>query len=90
MSQTRKRLFLLCAHRSVREIMAASLIAAYARDEWDIWMAPGHVEKQEMDLVRHVLNEIHIPLLDSPHTIEPSFDLSWDEGIVICDGATNQ
>ena len=88
MSENSKRIFLLCAHRSVRE-MAASLLAALAPRTWDIWMAPGNFAASEVALVRQVLDEIHIPLL-SPQTAEPSFDRSWDEGIVLCSGATDQ
>ncbi len=89
MSENSKRIFLLCAHRSVREVMAASLLAALAPRTWDIWMAPGTFAASEVALVRQVLSEIHIPLL-SPQTAEPSFDRSWDEGIVLCSGATDQ
>jgi len=88
MSQARKRLLLLCAHRSVREMMAASLLAAHALDAWDIWIAPGSFKSRGIALVRQVLEEVHVPLL-SPPTSEPSFDRSWDEGIVLCSGVTD-
>lgn len=90
MDQARKRLLFLCAHRSVRELMAASLLAAQVREPWDIWIAPGVFDDQEVALVRQVLEEVHVPFLASPQTAEPSFHLSWDEGIVLCSGATDQ
>ena len=90
MNTTSKRLFFLCAHRSIREVMAASLLAAQAPGKWDIWIAPGTFAASEVALVRQVLDEVHIPLLSSPQTTEPSFDRFWDEGIVLCSGATDQ
>ncbi len=90
MGENRKRILFLCAHRSVREIMAASLLAAQAFVEWDIWIAPGTFGAQEIALVRRVLDEIHIPLLSPFQIAEPSFDRSWDEGIVLCNGAADQ
>jgi hypothetical protein len=90
MSETNKRLLFLCAHRSVRELMAASLLAAQAHEEWDIWIAPGAFAEEDVALVRQVLNEGHVPLLFSPQTAEPSFDHFWDEGIVLCSGVTDQ
>ncbi len=89
MSQEQRILF-LCAQRSVRELMAASLLAALEQKSWDIWIAPAPFPSDEVALVRQVLDEIHVPLLLSPQTAEPSFDESWDEGIVLCSGATDQ
>ncbi len=90
MNEASKRILFLCAHRSVRELMAASLLAAQAPQEWDIWIAPGTFATQDIVLVRQVLDEVHIPLLTSLQTAEPSFHRSWDEGIVLCSGATDQ
>ncbi len=90
MSENRKRILFLCAYRSVREIMAASLLAAQASVEWDIWIVPGTFGTEEVALVRRVLDEIHIPLLSPLHIAELSFDRSWDEGIVLCSGAADQ
>ncbi|GHO61794.1 hypothetical protein KSC_006860 [Ktedonobacter sp. SOSP1-52] len=89
-SKKQKRILFLCAHRSVRELMAASLLAAQKQNEWDIWIAPAFVPSNEVAFVRQVLDEVHVPLLASPQTAEPSLDHSWDEGIVLCSGATNQ
>ncbi len=89
MNQTRQRLFFLCAHRSVREVIAASVLAALAQ-EWDIWIAPGHFDDQGMNFAGHVLGEIRIPLLAPLQTTEPTVEHSWTEGIVICSGVTDQ
>ncbi len=90
MSENRKHILFLCAHRSVREIMAASLLTAQAHEEWDIWIAPGTFVVEDVALACQVLNEVHIPFLSSPQTAEPSFERSWDEGIVLCSGAADQ
>ena len=90
MSENSKRIFFLCAHRSIRELMAASLLAAQTRALWDIWIAPGTFAAQDVAQVYQVLDEIHLPLLLSPQTAEPSFGLFWDEGIVLCSGAADQ
>ncbi len=90
MSESSKRIFSLCAHRSVRELLAASLLAAQTRESWDIWIAPGTFAPQDVALVRQVLDEIHLPLLLSPQTAEPSSGLFWDKGIVLCSGAADQ
>ncbi|GHO60466.1 hypothetical protein [Ktedonobacter robiniae] len=90
MTERKKRLLFLCAHRSIRELMAASLLEAQAPGEWNIWIVSGTFAPQDITLVRQVLEEIQVPLLLSPPMIEPSFDHSWDEGVVICSGATNQ
>jgi hypothetical protein len=90
MSENQKRLLFLCAHRSVREVMAASLLAAQSPTEWDIWIAPAPFAVEDVALTRQVLEEISVPLISSPQTAEPSFNHSWDEGIVLCSGATDQ
>ncbi len=90
MSETNKRILFLCAYRSVRELMAASLLAAQAKEAWDIWIAPGTFVAEDVALVRRVLDEVHVPFLSSYRTAEPSFDRSWDEGVVLCSGATDQ
>lgn len=85
-----KRILFFCAHHSPRALMAASLLTTLTRHPWDIWSTPITTNTQDIDLVRQVLNEIQVPLLPSPQTTEPLFDLAWDEGIVLCSGATDQ
>ena len=83
MHEHRKRILFLCAHRSVRSLMAASLFAAQARGLWDIWSTPVTGDAQDVDLARQVLDELGITLLTSAQTTEPSFGLSWDEGVIL-------
>jgi hypothetical protein len=64
--------------------MATSLLASQEHNVWDIWIAPASFPSDAAALVRQVLDEAHVPLL------LPSFDRSWDEGIVLCSGATDQ
>jgi hypothetical protein len=90
MSENAKRLLFLCAHRSVRELIAASLLAAHKENTWDIWIAPAPFSSDEVALAHQVLDERGISLLSSPQLAEPSFDRSWDEGIVLCSGVTDQ
>ena len=90
MGESSKRIFFLCAHRSIRELLAASLLAAQTHESWDIWIAPTTFAAQDVALVRQVLDEIHLPLLLSPQTAEPSSGLFWDKGIVLCSGAADQ
>lgn len=90
MNEKQKRVLFLCAQRTVRELMAASLLTAQEPYAWNIWIAPASWSSDGLAIVRHVLDEIHVPLLTSPQTAEPSFDLTWDEGIVLCSGATDQ
>ena len=90
MSEKQKRLLFLCAHRSVRELMAASLLAAQRQNVWDIWIAPASFPADAVILAHQVLDEVHVLFFPSPQTAEPSFDRSWDEGVVICSGATDQ
>lgn len=90
MSKAKKRILFLCAHRSGRELLAASLLAVHALTEWDIWIAPGTFMVQDIALVRQVLDEIDVPLLTSFQLAEPSYEYSWDQGIILCGGATDQ
>ena len=90
MSESSKRIFFLCAHRSIRELLEASLLTAQTYEAWDVWIAPGTFAAQDVALVRQVLDEIHLPLLLSPRIAEPSSGLFWDKGIVLCSGAADQ
>lgn len=90
MSEKQKRILFLCAHRSIRELIAASLLATYEQKAWDIWIAHAPFLSDELALVRQVLDEVHVPLSCSPQTAEPSFDRFWDEGVVLCSGVTDQ
>ena len=90
MHEAQKRILFLCAQHSARALMAASLLAAQAREAWDIWCTPNTVHAQDIDLVRQVLDESLVPLLPVAQIAEAHFSLAWDEGIVLCSGAANQ
>lgn len=80
-----KRILFLCAKRTVRSQIAASILAFNDGDQWDIWSTPTQ-SIQESVFARRSLEEIGIPLIKSPQTIEPAFGLHWDEGIILCSG----
>jgi hypothetical protein len=65
-------------------------ILVHGRETWDIWIAPAPSESDQVAVVRQVLDEVQVPLLTVPQTAEPSSGLSWDEGIVLCSGTTDQ
>lgn len=70
----------------MRSQMAESiLIAKGGHDLWDVWSTPVQ-DKQERTLVQNVLAEIGIPLNKTPQTTQPSFGLSWDQGVIMCSG----
>ncbi len=54
MSEKQKRLLFLCTHRSVRELMAASLLATQEQNVWDIWIAPASFPSYATALVRQI------------------------------------
>ena len=89
MSKKQKRLLFLCAQRSVRALMAASLLATRTYEPWDIWSTPVSDDAQEQELARRVFDEMGIALLTSPRISEPSFGLTWDEGVILCSGLTD-
>ncbi|GAC1428793.1 MAG: hypothetical protein PVS3B3_24310 [Ktedonobacteraceae bacterium] len=90
MDEKQKRILFLCAYRSVRELIAASLLAEFEHEAWDIWIAPAPFQSDEIAMVRQILNEVSVSLLSPLQMAEPSFDQSWDEGVVLCSGATDQ
>jgi protein-tyrosine-phosphatase len=89
MHEHHKRILFLCAHRSVRSLMAANLFAARTKEPWDIWSTPVTGDPQDVDLARQALGELGIPLLISARTTEPVFGLSWDEGVILCSGLSD-
>lgn len=87
MNKTRKQLLFLCANRTIRSQIAASLLIARTRGPWDVWSTPVLDEPQQHALAHEVLDEIGIPLLSSPRTTEPPFDRTFDEVVILCSGA---
>jgi hypothetical protein len=86
MSEQQKRLLFLCASRSIRALMAASLLTARTQGPWNIWHTPAPVSQEEHELAAQVLDELGIALLPSSQATEPRFGLTWDEGIILCSG----
>jgi hypothetical protein len=86
MTQAHQRIIFLCANRSIRAHMAASLLVARIRAPWDVWCTPVIGAPQHHDFAQRVLDEIGTPLLSPPQTSEPAFGLSWDEGVILCSG----
>lgn len=82
------RILFLCASASARSIMAGSLLATKARNQWDVWSTPTPDEQGRL-LVERVLREQGIAPLPSDHLIEPTFGMQWDEGVILCSGAAN-
>jgi len=82
------RVLFLCARRSSRSLLAASILAAGARGQYDVWSTPAR-DAHGSALAEQVLLEQEIPLLSPDHLIEPTFGMRWDEGIIMCSGATN-
>lgn len=89
MRENQKRILFLCSYRSVRAQMAASLLSARVRRPWDIWSTEVEAPPQELDLARRVLDELGMALLSRPQTSEPSFGLTWNEGVILCSAAAD-
>jgi len=82
------RILFLCARGSSRSLLAASLLAAQTGNQWDVWASPT-VDGQGRFLAEQVLREQGIDPIPSDHFIQPVFGLQWDEGVVLCSGATD-
>jgi hypothetical protein len=82
------RVIFLCAQRSSRALLAASLLHPQGATQWEVWSTPSH-EKQGVQLVELVLRERGILLLPPERLIFPAFGMRWDQGIVLCSGATD-
>ena len=79
----------LCAQQSSRALLAASLLHAQSKAPWEVWCTPPDSDGQRIALVKQVLQEQGIALLPSDHLIVPVFGMHWDEGIILCSGATD-
>ena len=79
------RLLFLCAQRSGRALLAASLLHATSGNRFDIWSSPAQ-DTQEYALIERIVQEQGVTLLASGHLIQPAFGLRWDEGIILCSG----
>ena len=82
------RILFLCARGSSRSLLAASLLAAQAGDRWDVWASPTS-DEQGCFLAERVLREQGIDPISLDHYMQPVFGMQWDEGVVLCSGATD-
>ena len=83
------RIVFLCAQQSSRALLAASLLHAQSKTQWEVWCTPPHSDGQGRALVKQVLQERGVALLPSDRLIVPVFGMHWDEGIVLCSGAAD-
>lgn len=83
-----RRLLFLCARSSSRAYLAASMLAAIAATPFEVWATPT-LEKQGLVLAEQVLQERGIQPIARDHLVQPTFGMHWDEGIVLCSGATD-
>ncbi len=79
------RLLFLCAQRSGRALLAASLLYSTSGNRFDIWSSPAQ-DTQEYALIDSIVQEQGVTLLASDHLIQPTFGLRWAEGIILCSG----
>jgi protein-tyrosine-phosphatase len=80
-----KRILFVCARRSIRSLMAASILTFQGQEQWEIWSTPV-TDSDIQTLAQRVLEERGISLLESPQIIEPIPGARWDEGIILCSG----
>jgi len=85
-----KPILFLCVQRSVRAILAASILGSRVRGPWDIWITKVEVSPQEQDLASQVLDELGMVLISTPQMTEPSPGLVWEEGIVLSSGLADR
>jgi protein-tyrosine-phosphatase len=82
------RILFLCAQGSSRSLIAASLLSARADDRWEVWSTPTQ-DVWGLQLAEQVLREQGYALISPNFLIQPTFGLRWEEGIILCSGATD-
>ena len=82
------RIIFLCARGSSRSLLAASTFSANVGHNWDVWGTPTQ-DVHGRSLAERVLHEQGIALIAPDHLVQPTFGMQWDEGIVLCSGATD-
>jgi hypothetical protein len=82
------RILFLCARGSSRSLLAASLLSARAGNRWEAWSTPTQ-DAWGLQLAEQVLYEQGIVLISSSFLIQPTFGMRWEEGIILCSGATD-
>jgi len=82
------RILFLCAKGSSRSMLAASLLLAHAEQRWEVFSTPAR-DEQGQTLAEQILHEHGIPLIAPNRLIQPIVGMRWEEGIVLCSGATD-
>jgi hypothetical protein len=82
------RILFLCARRSGRALLAASLLHSVAASRFDIWSTPLQ-DAREQALIESILQEQTTALLSPDRLTQPTFGLRWDVGIILCSGLTD-
>jgi hypothetical protein len=82
------RILFLCARRSSRSYIAASLLSARVGDRWEVWSTPTP-DVWGLQLAEQVLHEQGYTLISSDFLIQPTFGMRWEEGVILCSGATD-
>jgi protein-tyrosine-phosphatase len=82
------RILFLCARGSSRSLIAASLLSARASNQWEVWSTPTQ-DGWGLQLAEQVLHEQGYTLISSSFLIQPTFGMRWEEGIILCSGATD-
>ncbi len=82
------RILFLCASGSSRSLIAASLLSAQADGRWEVWSTPTQ-DVWGLQLAEQVLHEQNYTLISSSFLIQPTFGMRWEEGIILCSGATD-
>lgn len=82
------RTLFLCAQGLSRAYLAASLLTAVADNRFDVWATPTQ-DEHGLRLSQQVLQEQGIAPIAADRLIQPTFEMRWDEGIVLCNGAAD-
>jgi hypothetical protein len=82
-----ERLLFFCASGSSRAEIAASLLCMHTT-RWQVWSTPPQDERERM-MAEAVLKEMGIIPISSDRFILPTFQMRWDEGIVVCSGSSD-
>lgn len=83
-----ERVVFLCARSSSRAFLAASLLAHHAGERFEVWSTPAQ-DQQGRVLAEQVLHEQDIMPIPTEHFVQPAFGMHWDEGIILCSGASD-
>ncbi len=83
-----ERVVFLCARGSSRALLAASQLAHHTGERFEVWSTPSQ-DKQSKDIVEQVLHEQDIMPIPAERFIQPVFGMHWDEGIILCSGASD-